>query len=274
MHVYKNDPIGHAEINLGEHEAFLKPLIGMIAMKRVTWAAIGGLCILIAGGANGPDQLTSDKRALAPVQAYVGEWRGVGQIKRGSNQGAWTETAEWSWRFEKGRAELVGKLSGDKYFAELRLQAGEPAGQFVLIATPVAADQPAAPQRFIGAKGSEGLVFTADKATENEPARISLRLVAAGDRMITLYEKRLGPTDYLRLAEVGATRKGSSFAKAVSSGHECVVTGGLGKIAVEYQGKTYYVCCTGCRDLFKDDPAGVLADYRQRKADEQAEKNK
>jgi YHS domain-containing protein len=35
---------------------------------------------------------------------------------------------------------------------------------------------------------------------------------------------------------------------------------------VEYQGKKYYVCCTGCRDLFNDDPAGGLEEYRQRKA--------
>jgi len=30
------------------------------------------------------------------------------------------------------------------------------------------------------------------------------------------------------------------------------------------------VCCTGCRDLFRQDPERVLADYRQRKAEEQA----
>jgi YHS domain-containing protein len=44
----------------------------------------------------------------------------------------------------------------------------------------------------------------------------------------------------------------------------------LGTIEVEYEGKTYFVCCGGCKDLFEEDPAGVLADYRERKAAEKA----
>ncbi len=42
------------------------------------------------------------------------------------------------------------------------------------------------------------------------------------------------------------------------------MTGGAGTIRVSYKGKSYYVCCTGCRDAFNDDPEGILADYRAR----------
>ena len=45
-----------------------------------------------------------------------------------------------------------------------------------------------------------------------------------------------------------------------------MVTGGLGTIEIEHAGKKYYVCCTGCRDLFQDDPEGVLAEYRERRS--------
>ena len=34
----------------------------------------------------------------------------------------------------------------------------------------------------------------------------------------------------------------------------CPVTGGLGTMAVSHAGKTYYVCCTGCREAFDKDP--------------------
>jgi YHS domain-containing protein len=85
-----------------------------------------------------------------------------------------------------------------------------------------------------------------------------------------LYEKRIGANSFGRLAEVGYTRKGSSFGKG-GSGPECVVTGGYGTMKVEHAGKTYYVCCTGCRDLFNADPEGVLAEYRERKAQERAQ---
>ncbi|MCL6506862.1 MAG: hypothetical protein K6T59_07540, partial [Bryobacteraceae bacterium] len=79
------------------------------------------------------------------------------------------------------------------------------------------------------------------------PARISLRLVADGKRLVVLLERRLGPSErFVRLAEIGYTRKGSRFGAGGLGGPECIVTGGLGTIAVEYQGRTYYVCCTGC----------------------------
>ena len=60
-------------------------------------------------------------------------------------------------------------------------------------------------------------------------------------------------------------RVGSGFGQGVAQ-RECVVTGGIGNITVSYQGQTYYVCCTGCKDLFEEDPAGVLAEYKERVA--------
>ena len=209
-----------------------------------------------------------DKQALSAVQSYVGSWRGVGQLRRGSNQGAWTETSEWGWRFPDGHAELVADLPENRFYSQVRLQATDQRGQFTLVATPSAKrkEDGAGPQTFRGGMKDGALTLVADQAADGEPARITIRLVAGGDRMVTLFEKRSGSDAYARLAEVGATRKGSSFAKMASVGHECVVTGGLGTIVVEYQGKKYYVCCTGCRDLFNDDPAGVLQEYRQRKA--------
>jgi hypothetical protein len=236
---------------------------------------IAGLVIVVFAQpacADEPGQSTADKRALAPLQAYVGQWRGVGQLKRGSTRGAWTEQSQWSWHFEKGRAALVGDVTGGKYFRQLRVQPGEKPGEFVLLAAPGDGGEAARPRRFVGELADGGLQVTAAEAAAGEPARIAIRLVAGGDRMAVLYEKRLGADSYARLAEVGATRQGSSFAKNAASGPECVVTGGLGEIAVEHNGKTYYVCCTGCRDLFLEDPDGVLAEYRARKEAERAKK--
>jgi YHS domain-containing protein len=73
------------------------------------------------------------------------------------------------------------------------------------------------------------------------------------------------------MAEVGFTRKGGNFAKLVVE-RECVVTGGAGTIQVSHNGKTYWVCCTGCRDLFNDNPEQVLAEYWARKEEEKKKK--
>ena len=68
---------------------------------------------------------------------------------------------------------------------------------------------------------------------------------------------------FSRLGEVGYTREGVAFATGESY-PLCVVTEGRGTIQVKYKGKTYWVCCTGCRDTFKDDPESVLAEAAAR----------
>lgn len=220
------------------------------------------------------DRLAADKAALAPLQNYVGGWRGVGQPRRGSNQGAWSETANWSWRFDDGRATLVFESPKGKYYRSGKLTPGGEKGAFELAATR-AGDS--GEDRFSGHINDAGesvlLVKQVNEQPADSPARITLHTVANGDRLLMLYERRAAGDRYTRLAEVGYTRVGASFAKG-SGGPECVVTGGVGTIAVEYQGKKYYVCCTGCRDLFNDDPAGVLAEYRQRKAAEREKENR
>jgi YHS domain-containing protein len=43
------------------------------------------------------------------------------------------------------------------------------------------------------------------------------------------------------------------------------VTGGLGTMTVSYEGKTYYVCCSGCRDEFKADPKKYIAEWEAKR---------
>jgi YHS domain-containing protein len=215
-----------------------------------------------------------DKQALTPLQIFVGEWRGVGQPRRGSTVGSWIEESEWAWKFEKGAAAFVfatpkEKEGAGKFFVAGRLERGEKDGQFRLIGTlPDGKTQ----LTYTGSQEKDGrLVLSADDVPEGSPSRIALRTVAEGQRLLILYERRLGKSDnYTRLAEVGFTRKGGDFAKAVVE-RECVVTGGAGTIQVSYKGQSYWVCCTGCRDLFNEDPEGVLAEFRARK---EAEKKK
>lgn len=240
-------------------------------MKR-KYLPIASVAILLVGvmvcpvGAD--DRMSADKAALAPLQKYVGAWRGVGQPRRGSSQDAWSETADWSWRFADGRAMLVFESPKGRYYRSGMLLPADKKGAFKLVAT--RADD-SGEDRFSGSINDAGELLLVTSAGDDHPAaapaRIMLRTVADGDRLLVLYEKQAAGERYTRLAEVGYTRAGASFAKG-SGEPECVVTGGLGTIAVEYEGKKYYVCCTGCRDLFNDDPAGVLAEYRQRKAAE------
>ncbi|HVX14481.1 MAG TPA: hypothetical protein VHC22_25060 [Pirellulales bacterium] len=239
-------------------------------MKRVYIAALSLSMLYVAESAVAApeDRTANDKAALSPLQEYVGAWRGVGQPRRGSNQGAWSEAADWSWRFADGRAMLVCDSPKGKFYRSAKLSPAAEKARYDLVAE--RADG-SGEDRFSGGIDEAGqLVLVADDAGErpaDAPSRITIRTVADGDRLLVLYEKRATGDRYSRLAEVGYTRAGVSFAKG-SGEPECVVTGGVGTIAVEHQGKKYYVCCTGCRDLFNDDPEAVLAEYRERKAAE------
>lgn len=124
------------------------------------------------------------------------------------------------------------------------------------------------PARGDGDRVYEGKI--ADKrlvleATDKEQVVHRLTLTILNEnRMLVLFERRpQNQSFFTRVGEVGYQRQGTKIAAVGGSGPICVVTGGAGTIAVMHQGKTYYVCCTGCRDAFLDDPAGILAAYEK-----------
>lgn len=205
-----------------------------------------------------------DKESLKPLQAYVGGWKGAGLPKRGSSVGGWIEECDWAWKYESGRASLVSQSADAKYFEQMQLKPGEKSGQFLLEVIP--RGEKTALKYEGSINESEHLVLTTANPKSGQPARITIRMVAENNRLLVLYEAQTG-SGYSRMAEVGSTRKGIAFASG--SGYpECVVTGGQGTMKLEYKGQTYYVCCTGCRDLFNDDPEGVIAEYHERKRKE------
>jgi hypothetical protein len=224
----------------------------------IVWIALVPTPIVAA------DRTAADKQALSVLQDYVGGWKGVGLLQRGSSRGAWSEQADWAWKFADGRASLVFSAPEAKHYRSGRIMPADEVGHFELIAQRAEA---AGDDRFEGVLKDGQLVVTAVEPREGQPARVTIRTVAGGDRLVMLLERKSDTGTYGQLAEIGYTRTGSDFAKG-SSKPECVVTGGAGTIAVQFEGKTYYVCCSGCRDLFNEKPAEILAEYRARKAKE------
>ena len=73
------------------------------------------------------------------------------------------------------------------------------------------------------------------------------------DRFLYRFEEKpAGAAAFVKRYQVGATKEG--FAGAATSQPECVVSGGPGTMTVTYHGKSYPVCCSGCRSAFLDDP--------------------
>jgi len=221
--------------------------------------------LLVTVASAEPDRRAADRKALTSLGSFVGDWKGVGRARPGSAKGAWTEKQSWAWRFGEGRAWLVFSSAKSRFFKSGELRVADKPGRYELeVKTPEGKTE-----RFEGGLERGGLRLLASKRTEaGRPTLIAIKFVADGARMVMRLERQIGKsTRTTRLAELGLTRKGSGFAKG-AGGPECIVTGGLAKMKVSYKGKSYDVCCGGCKALFEEDPEAVLAEWRERLAEE------
>jgi len=253
----------------------------MVRMVKILGLLVCGLVLGAGYGAMADDasaepsaaagQVTSVDPALQELQDFVGKWKGVGQVRRGSTQGAWIEQADWRWDFADGRGSILFTAPQSKHLVEGRIVVAPKANGSATAAplTLVAKTASGAAIKYAGMRDADGAVtFTNDEVPEGAPNRVVLRFAAEKMRLVAALDRRIGTGDsFTRLAEVGYTRAGGGFGKDAGGGPVCIVTGGSAEIAVGYMGKTYYVCCTGCKDLFEETPAKFVAAYEAKLAE-------
>ena len=203
---------------------------------------------------------------LQPLNSLVGQWRGVGQPKRGSRRGAWQETTVCRWDFSGDKPAVLLEAEKGAQFQQLRFAVSSSEKQLQLT------------QQISGQESRvyEGLL------PESWPGKIKLESGAADDgsnyrctieqlspiRLVVLFERRATVSaSYRRVAGIGYTRSGRKLADGGGSQRECVVTGGQGTSTVKHKGKIWFVCCDGCRQAFEDSPDEIIAEYLSRKND-------
>ncbi len=218
-----------------------------------------------------PEKSTKETRAavqkaLAPLNSLIGGWRGIGQVRRGSTNGSWRETGTFVWKFGGGKVGVEYQVKEGKHIGTGLVSWNTARKKFTMDAV----FDDGSKRSYRGEFEKNVLTLVSEPDKDDIVSRITLRQLN-DKRMLVLYETRRSEQSfYSRVGEVGYTREGTRLASSGSSGPECVVTGGAGTIKVSHEGKTYYVCCTGCRDAFNDDPAGILADYREKLAEKKS----
>ncbi|MFO0865559.1 MAG: hypothetical protein U0744_13070 [Gemmataceae bacterium] len=233
-------------------------------MHRYLGLAVLSSLILIPLAQGGGAKVADVKEALTELQPFIGGWKGGGSLDK--DKSAWKEDVSWSWRFKEKDVWLSFDFEKSKV-----LKSGEirylPAKKVYEMTT-------------VDAKGNKAtftakLVKGALQAERTNPETKDVEQVkinTAGDGVRLIWSYFVKPADRTiasRQYMLQYTKEGESFGVAAGKkGPECVVTGGLGTMPVSFNGQTYYVCCTGCRDAFNENPAKILKEYAEKKKKE------
>jgi len=235
-------------------------------MKRLL--LVGCLSVLLAFGnpiraADAPVK-RSPKEALQALNDLIGGWRGTGELKTGTREeqrrGFWQEKIAWEWRFKGEDVYLRAAIDKGKFFTAAELRYLPDKDHYQLTAKTPTKETLV----FEGTLTKKRLTLERKNEKKNETQRLVVNVLHFNRYLLRYEVKPAERTTFMLLYQVGATKEGVEFA-GDDDAPECVVSGGLGTMAVMYKGQTYYVCCSGCRDAFKEEPDKYIKEFAARK---------
>jgi len=220
-------------------------------------------------GSQTKSQRFEGKQELERFQTLIGEWRGVGQPKRNSRKGAWIESTGWVWQFHKKKASLKMTAKESKQLTSGVMKYNSKTKSYIVTVT--LPDRSKRKYVQVPAKKedvdeeSNRTIFESAKDKKGKVHRLTVSILSE-IRVVLKFESKRGERGFYRQdGQIGYTRKGESLASSESTGPVCIVSGGKGTITVSYKGVKYFVCCTGCKQAFEDDPEGIIADYLKKR---------
>jgi len=232
-------------------------------MKHLGWLSL--VLLLLGLGRLAAFPVTDSeesKEALQQLQEFVGKWKASGgpDGKKGGTP-IWSETIEWGWKFKGEDIALVMKVSGGKFVTEGELRYLPEKKRYQL----TLADPKGAKKTFMGQLKNEVLTLERLDKDTNERQQVVMNTAADGVRFLYRFKKaEEGRTLFSGVYLVQATREGESLG-ASQKKNECVVSGGAGTTPVSYKGETFYVCCSGCADAFRENPEKYIKEFKAKK---------
>ena len=219
--------------------------------------------------------------ALQPLQIMVGTWNALSNQKPPSGFKP-NNVFQWKWDFsEKAAPALL--MTSDKsnaYLETARLSFSVDDQRFTLKTT----DPMGSERKFLGKFTMEVQDVPSDddpdrtermykiEFDESEPVdakdqwQVVFNQTENNDYRLELARKR-SSGKFFRFNTVRNQRDGTSFAKKADDygDRTCVISQGLGTETVTdpESGKTYWVCCSGCKAAFEDDPAYWIAKFEK-----------
>jgi hypothetical protein len=106
------------------------------------------------------------------------------------------------------------------------------------------------------------LEFQQDESTAAGSEQWQLAIAQQeNNRYLLEIGKRRGSADFARYDTVSTQREGTSFAVSDTDYAEktCIISEGLGTTELTYKGRSYWVCCSGCKAAFEEEPEKWIA---------------
>jgi hypothetical protein len=215
-------------------------------------------------------QLDEIRKALKPIQVVLGKWHAIIDKSKEYEDLQWV----WDWKSDRAQPALTMSVEGDGvYFKMARLTYLPEEEKFCLTLT----DKNGQHRVLKGTFREEPTDKPGEDAKQTPQRTFKLELTETGDakdrwqivmnqqennRYLLELSKARGK-NFLRFDTIASQREGTSFALNDSDFKEktCVISQGLGTIQVSYNGKSYWVCCTGCKAAFEEDPKKWIAKF-------------
>ncbi len=210
--------------------------------------------------------------AMQPLQVLLGQWNGT-------SRNAKIDEPRWVWDFQSDRSQPALVFQSDKnaYVKEGHLtflpteqkyqfswttpegEKRQLKGSFTKPVQDVAGDDSKKLQR------TYKLTLTEPTPKEGEQWQLAFEQIE-NNRYVLEVERRRGSGPFQRIDTINTLREGTSFAISDTDYGEqtCIISQGKGTSTVSHKGKSYYVCCSGCKAAFEEDPERWIAKWEAR----------
>lgn len=249
-------------------------------LKPLTLNNLSGNSGAAAGGSTGGSKQDSEKQIqsvishLQPLQILLGQWRGT--TRREFENFKAVDNHEWVWDLRTKPDQPALTLESDKspYLKKGRLSWDVTEQRFTLTAVDAAGME----RSYVGdfSEPVHEIVSSDDKLHKvfrlefnqvetPETAGSELWQMAfaqqENNRYLLEIGRRRGNAAFARYDTVSTQREGTSFAVSDSgyADKTCIISEGLGTTELTYKGRSYWVCCSGCKAAFEDDPETWIA---------------
>lgn len=205
--------------------------------------------------------LEASKKALAEVGDFIGQWNVDAKGKLDGKAASAQEKMGMGWKFKDGEGWIALEIKDGKFLGkgDLKYLPEKKSYELALF------DKDGRDLgTFVGKLKVGKLILERTDSKSGDIGKVTIYTLSDGARMIFINEVKVGGKGaFSEIFKLTASKEGESFAGGKKK-NECIVTGGAATMTVSYGGKTYYVCCSGCRDEFNANPKKFVDEFEKK----------